>query len=116
MRDNETTFGADRGGAMQFGRVDGFVTAMRNGQRHLTIVLDTGRDLETLRDEPVPASLDVVELVSLVEQLVSEVLANDLEEEGWEVLGEGDTGHESHAMLDIVARSKTWVVRRSLPE
>ena len=98
---------------MQFGRLDGFVTMKGNGQRRLTVVLDTGRDLETVRDLTISDTLGPRDAAGLAEQFVQEALGNELADEGWEVVGEGDTVHESHRMLDVVARSRTWVIRRA---
>lgn len=96
----------------QLGRLDGLVTVKSDGRRWLSVVLDTGRDVETVRDEIVPEALGNHDAALLAEQFVQEALANELAEEGWEVVGEGDTAHESHRLLDVVARSRTWVVRR----
>lgn len=99
---------------MQFGRLDGFVTRKSDGQWWLTVVLDTGREIETVRDEMLPARVGDRDIVVLVEQFVLEAIGNELADDGWDVVGEGDTGHEEHRMLDVVARSRTWVMRRAV--
>lgn len=97
---------------MQFGRLDGFVTATFDSGRWLTVVLDTDRDVETIRDEPVPQALGSEDAARFADQSVQEAIENELSWDGWEVVGEADTDHETHRMLDVVARSRTWVIRR----
>jgi hypothetical protein len=97
---------------MEFGRLDGFVTLTADGQRWMTVVLDTGREVETVRDEVVPPEMADQDSAWLADQFVLEALGNELSFEGWEVVGEGDTSGEEHRMLDVVARSRTWVIKR----
>jgi hypothetical protein len=98
---------------MEFGRLDGFVTLTGDGQRWLTVVLDTGREVETVRDEAVPPGMANQDAAWLADQFVQEAVGNELSLEGWEVVGEGDTRGEEHRMLDVVARSRTLVLRRT---
>jgi hypothetical protein len=76
------------------------------------VVLDTGREVETVRDEAVPPLMATYDAAALADQFVLEALGNELSLEGWEVVGEADTTEEQHRMLDVVARSRTWVIRR----
>ena len=98
--------------SMQFARLDGFVTKVANGRRWVTVVLDTGREVETVRDEAVPEAFEHEDAAWLADQLVQETLGNELALDGWEVVGEGVNDHEEHVMLDVLARSRTWVIRR----
>lgn len=97
---------------MQFGRLDGYVAVLDSGQRWVTVVLDTGLEMETVRDEAVPEALADRDAAWLADQLVQETLENELALEGWEIIGEGDTDHEQHRLMDVVARSRTWIVRK----
>lgn len=98
--------------SIEFGRLDGYVTLTANGQRWLTVVLDTGRELETIRDEGIPPRMANVDAASLADQFVLEAIGNELSFDGWELVGEADTSEEVHRLLDVVARSRTLVVRR----
>ena len=55
---------------MQFGRVYGFVTRGATGERWLTVSLDTGREVRTIRDEAIPPMLEANEPAWLADQLV----------------------------------------------
>ncbi|HWV23915.1 MAG TPA: hypothetical protein VNZ58_06980 [Thermomicrobiales bacterium] len=101
---------------VQIGRLDGFITARDGEPQRLTVVLDTGRDIETLRDEVIAKPLGLRDAALLAEQCVQEAIGNELAWDGWVVIGEGDTAHEVHRMLDVVASSRTWVVQRIVPK
>jgi|GEM_PF-4423182 len=95
-----------------FARVDGFVAIFANGQRRVSVILDTGREIEIVRDIEIPGSLERPGAARLADQLVEEALANELAIDGWCVVGEGDTSSETHQMMDVIARSRSWVVKR----
>jgi hypothetical protein len=97
---------------MRFGRLDGYVTMLDGGQRWITVVLDTGVEIETVRDEAVPEAFADHDAAWLADQMVQETLGNELALEGWEVIGEGQTDHEQHRLMDVVAHSPTWIVRK----
>ena len=99
---------------MQIGRLDGFVTLMNDGQLWMTVLLDTGLEVETLRDDAVPAGYSDGDVAELAEELVQESISNELALDGWEVIGVGQTDAEEHALLDVVARSNTWVLKRPM--
>ena len=86
---------------MQFGRVYGFVTRGTNDLRWLTVVLDTGREVRTIRDEAIPAMLAINDPAWLADQLVQETIGVDLAREGWEAIGEGTT----EVQLLVIARA-----------
>lgn len=95
-----------------FARVDGFVTISADGQRRVSVVLDTGREVEVVRDEDLLEDPGSQQAARLADQFVDEALANELAIEGWYVVGEADTTSETHRMMDVTARSRSWVVRR----
>jgi hypothetical protein len=99
-------------GAMQFGRVYGFVTQRPGGERWLTVVLDTGREIRTVRDEVIPAPLDTADPGWLADQLVQETIGNELAGEGWEAISEGAVEAGDATDVSAVASSPIWIVRR----
>jgi hypothetical protein len=97
---------------MQFGRVYGFVTGRPGGERWLTVVLDTGREIRTVRDEVIPAPLDSGDAHWLADQLVQETIGNELATDGWEAIGEGTMESGDATDVSAVACSPVWIVRR----
>ncbi len=96
---------------MRFGRVYGVVTQNVDRGRWLTVVLDTGREVRTVRDEAVNPVLADEDPAWLADQLVQETMGNELAEEGWEVVGPGATDEDAEPVSDALAVSPTWVVR-----
>jgi hypothetical protein len=107
---------------MRFGRVEGVVTPVeQDGQTLLRLVvwLDTGRRVETVREEtlaPVRAVNGVADLVWHADQWTQETIGTILAERGWEAIGAGDlpeaelTG-EPHALprsAPYAVRNLTW--------
>ena len=97
---------------MQFGRVYGFVSRTSETGRWLTVVLDTGRELRTVRDEPVTPALPSADSAWLADQLVQETIGIELAEEGWEVIGEDTPEGEREGEHRAIARSAVYVVRK----
>ncbi len=81
---------------MRFGRVEGVVTAVENdGMMLLRIVvwLDTGRRIETVRDEqlyPLRPISGFADLVWHADQWTQETIGITLAEQGWEAIGAGE--------------------------
>ncbi len=96
---------------MRFGRVFGVVTQHTDLGRWLTVVLDTGREIRTVRDEAVSPMLAGEDPAWLADQLVQETIGNELAGEGWEVVGPGATDETSDPLTDALAVSSTWIVR-----
>jgi hypothetical protein len=96
---------------MQFGRVEGFLTRTPRGELRITVLLDSGRRVATVRDDDVPFALHTSDLAWLADQLVQETLGNELAEEGWEVIGEASP-EEAVEGASALARSTCYVVRR----
>jgi hypothetical protein len=96
---------------VQFGRVFGFITLTSESERWLTVMLDTGRSLRTVRDEAVNPDLTSKDPVWLADQLVQETIGNELSMEGWEVIGEDSVGGEREGEHHAIARSSVWIVR-----
>lgn len=97
---------------MQFGRVYGFVTDRPTGERWLTVVLDTGRELRTVRDEAILATLASGDPGWLADQLVQETIGNELAMDGWEAIGEGTVEADDSVEVTAIAASPVWIVRR----
>lgn len=97
---------------MQFGRVYGFVTQLSDDVRWLTVVLDTGRDVRTVRDEAISAALALDDPGWLADQLVQETIGIELAEEGWEAVGEGAVEPDDIVEVSAIATSPVWIVRR----
>ena len=97
---------------MQFGRVFGFITLTSDSDRWLTVMLDTGRSLRTVRDEAVNPSLPSHDPAWLADQLVQETIGNELSMEGWEVIGEDSVAGEREGEHHAIARSSVWVIRK----
>lgn len=97
---------------MQFGRVYGFVTRRTDEALWLTVVLDTGREMRTVRDEAVPEAIAGEDSGWLADQLVQETIGVELAEEGWEAVGEGKAEGDDPVEVAAVATSPVWIVRR----
>lgn len=97
---------------MRFARVYGVVSQHVDHGRWLTVVLDTGREVLTVRDEPVPAELADADPLWLADQLVQETIGNELAEEGWEVVGQGVSDEDTAPVSGSHAVSPTWVMRQ----
>ena len=81
---------------MRFGRVEGVVTPVeREGQTALRLVvwLDTGSQIETVREEtlaPLRHVSGFADLVWHADQWTQETIGTILAERGWEAIGAGD--------------------------
>ena len=81
---------------MRFGRVEGVVTPVEvEGMVLLRLVvwLDTGRRIETVREEVLPplrAIAGFADLVWHADQWTQETIGTTLAERGWEAIGAGD--------------------------
>lgn len=81
---------------MRFGRVEGVVTpAAGDGETllRLTVWLDTGHRLETVREEtlaPLRPIAGVADLIWHADQWTQETIGTILAERGWEAIGAGD--------------------------
>lgn len=97
---------------MQFGRVYGFVTPRSSGDLWLSVVLDTGREIRTVRDEAIPAALSGEDPGWLADQLVQETIGVELAVDGWEAIGEGTMETDDAVDTSAVGSSPVWIVRR----
>jgi hypothetical protein len=81
---------------MRFGRVEGVVTPVETAgglRLRLVVWLDTGRRLETVRDEtlaPLRAIAGFADLVWHADQWTQETIGTTLAERGWEAIGAGE--------------------------
>jgi hypothetical protein len=81
---------------MRFGRVEGVVTPVEvEGELLLRLVvwLDTGRRIETVREEVLPPLRTIAGFADLVwhaDQWTQETIGTTLAERGWEAIGAGD--------------------------
>lgn len=83
---------------MRFGRVEGVVTpldgaAEEAGLLRLVVWLDTGRRIETVREETLAALRPVngfADLVWHADQWTQETIGTILAERGWEAIGAGE--------------------------
>ena len=98
---------------MQFGRVYGFVTQRSATERWLTVVLDTGRDVRTIRDQAIPGELASNDPAWLADQLVQETIGVELATEGWEAIGGGTVERDDALDSPAIAISPVWIVRRT---
>jgi hypothetical protein len=79
---------------------------------HVTVVLETGRAIRTVREEDLPALrpiYDAHDLAWHADQYAQETIGSDLALEGWEVIGGGEIPEIEPGAL---ARSATYAVRR----
>ena len=97
---------------VRFGRVYGVIMRRSPGELWLTVVLDTGREIRTVRDEAVPAALSGEDPYWLADQLVQETIGVELAVEGWEAIGEGTGDAEDPVEVTAVAASPVWIVRQ----
>lgn len=97
---------------MKFGRLEGFVTMKPNETRWLTVILDTGSEVVTIRDEEAPEGFDDRAPEWLADQLVQETLGIDLAEQGWELVGEAHQQADADAGTEDIARSPIYVIRQ----
>ncbi len=80
---------------MRFGRVEGFVRVEDGPQGPLlllTVSLETGRAIETVREErlaPLRTITGIDDLIWHADQWTQETIGVDLAEAGWEVVGAG---------------------------
>jgi hypothetical protein len=81
---------------MRFGRVEGVVMPIEVDGRHLlrlVVWLDTGRRLETVREEtlsPLRTIESFADMVWHADQWTQETIGTTLAEQGWEAIGAGD--------------------------
>lgn len=81
---------------MRFGRVEGVVTPVETGDGlllRLTVWLDTGRRIETVREEtlsPLRPIAGFADLVWHADQWTQETIGTTLAEQGWEAIGAGE--------------------------
>ncbi len=96
---------------MRFGRVDGFLRVGENGELNLTVNLESGRDVQVVREGVVAVLRPIAGDVDLqwhVDQYTQETIAVDLAEQGWEVFAEGETPPAADS--DVI-RSVGYLVR-----
>lgn len=96
---------------MRFGRVDGFLTVGDGGKLHLTVNLESGREVTVVRDADVAMLKPIQNDDDLrwhVDQYTQETIAVDLAEQGWEVFAAGETPLQDESGL---ARSAGYLVR-----
>jgi hypothetical protein len=103
---------------MRFGRVEGVVTPIeQEGEVLLRLVvwLDTGRTIETVREEnlvPLRAIESFADLVWHADQWTQETIGTTLAERGWEAVGAGELPDpESVDELGVLPRSAPYMVR-----
>lgn len=101
-----------------FGRVEAIaVPGESAGRIRITVYLETGQTIRSIRDEQVPSLrpvLDSNDLAWHADQYAQETIGTDLALEGWEVIGGGDI---PRVIDGAVARSAAYAVRRlSIPE
>lgn len=103
---------------MRFGQVEGIVTQdqrAEGGRLKLTVYLDTGRQLEVVREEalaPLRPVREPADLVWHADQWTQETIGIDLAEQGWEVISAGPLPDPAPGE---VARSATYAVRNLTP-
>ncbi len=96
---------------MKFGRVDGFLTVGDGGTLHLTVNLESGREVTVVRDADVAMLKPIQNDDDLrwhVDQYTQETIAVDLAEQGWEVFAAGESPPHDESGL---ARSAGYLVR-----
>ncbi len=81
---------------MRFGRVEGVVEPVEVGGRtllRLLVWLDTGKRIETIRDETLPPLRGIDAFADLIwhaDQWTQETIGTTLAERGWEAIGAGE--------------------------
>ncbi len=102
---------------MRFGRVEGTVTPISTAGElllHLVVWLDTGRRIETVRDEVLPPLWQVESFADLVwhaDQWTQETIGTTLSEKGWEAIGAGEVPSGDESEPSLVPRSAPYAVR-----
>jgi hypothetical protein len=103
---------------MRFGRVEGVVTPVaEDGELHLrlTVWLDTGHRLQTVREEvlsPLRPIAGYADLVWHADQWTQETIGTLLAERGWEAIGAGDLPTaDEQAEPGALPRSAPYAVR-----
>lgn len=101
---------------MMFGRVEAMAVQLpnRDGRQflRLTVVLETGSAIRTVREEELPTLRPIASDADLAwhaDQYAQETIANELAEEGWEVIGGGEIPETEAGEL---IRSAAYAVRR----
>lgn len=104
---------------MRFGRVEGVVAPLAGSagtpRLRLTVYLETGGRIETVRDEAVPLLRIVAhsgDLLWHADQYTQETSGTDLAEQGWEVIGADEPPLPESGALP---RSASYVVRNLTP-
>jgi hypothetical protein len=94
---------------VRFARITGYVVASDNGLE-LSVTLDTGRAVETIRSGRVP-SLGTGEIAGdlnwQADQYTQETIGNELAEQGWEAIAEQPATERQSGM----GVSATYTVR-----
>jgi hypothetical protein len=104
------------GNGVRFGRVEGTVTPISTAGElslHLVVWLDTGRHVETVRDEVLPPLRQVENFADLVwhaDQWTQETIGTILSELGWEAIGAGEVPSDERGS-SLVPRSAAYAVR-----
>ena len=107
---------------MRFGRVEGVVTLVEQEGRtllRLVVWLDTGRRVETVREEtltPLRGVASFADLVWHADQWTQETIGTILAERGWEAIGAGelpdaadpDDPHALPRSAPYAVRNLTW--------
>jgi hypothetical protein len=96
---------------MRFGRVEGVVVPAVAGSLRLTVYLDTGTQVEIVRDEivpPVGPLQSQADWIWHADQYTQETIGIELARLGWEVVGAGQLPTPEPGAL---ARSAAYAVR-----
>ena len=100
---------------MQFGRVQGYVRlpiSAAAGTLQLTVTLEAGREVRTVREETLPQLRPITgpdDLIWHADQWTQETIGVDLALDGWEVVGAGPL---PEADANVPASSAIYAVRR----
>ncbi len=101
---------------MMFGRVDAIAVpigeADEDGAIRITVYLETGRSIRTVREievMPLRPIVSVADLAWHADQYAQETIGADLALEGWEVIGGGEIPEVTEGE---VARSAAYGVRK----
>ena len=101
---------------MMFGRVDAIAVpigeSISEGAIRVTIYLETGRTIRTVREivvSPLRPIFTTADLAWHADQYAQETIGTDLALEGWEVIGGGEIPEVSEGE---VARSAAYGVRK----
>jgi hypothetical protein len=103
---------------VRFGKVEGVVTPVEVDGRlllRLVVWLDTGRRIETVREEELPplrAIAGFADLVWHADQWTQETIGTTLAERGWEAIGAGELPTAEQADdPGVLPRSAPYTVR-----